>query len=219
MKSVLSVGNDVDEICFKHLSDSLQAPLIFSVGDNPERSTKLRSYIRVISGGGNIGKPNKRVEFVIRFTHELPATELAKVIKDHMESEFGVRILTKQLNLPHSSFNFWLKGILIEIPEAAVKVHIVSNLMECGLRDTREKLSGKMHLHEKLVWVLEKTMEHEKKTYPNEALEWIKAHEHKFHVECCNSIAKELVAVMNTYGNSFISRWGPQAEIREMPSW
>ena len=74
MKAVLSVGKNIEEICFEHLSDSLQAPLIFIVGDIPGHSTKLRAYSRVVSGGGNVDKTNKHVGFVIRLTHEMPAT-------------------------------------------------------------------------------------------------------------------------------------------------
>ena len=51
MKVILSVRNDIEEICFEKLSDSLQAPLIFSAGDIPVRSNKLIPYIRVFSVG------------------------------------------------------------------------------------------------------------------------------------------------------------------------
>ena len=49
-----------------------------------------------------------------------------------MECEFGVRIFAKKLNLPHTTFKFWLKVILIELPEAAVKAQIVADVAECG---------------------------------------------------------------------------------------
>ena len=51
MRAVLNVGNDIEEVCFEHLSDSLTAPILFSEGDIPQRNTKLRAYIRVVSGG------------------------------------------------------------------------------------------------------------------------------------------------------------------------
>ena len=176
MKAVLNVGNDIEEVCFEHLSDSITAPILFSEGGIPQRNTKLRAYIRVVSGEGNVNKPNKRVGFVIRLAHEMPAQEFARTISSDMECEFGVRIFAKKLNLPHTTFKFWLKGILIKLPEAAVKAQIVADLAECGFNGDKVRLAEKLNLQAKKVWVSEKTREHEKKTYPEEALEWIKNH-------------------------------------------
>ena len=149
----------------------------------------------------------------------MPAQEFARTISSDMECEFGVRIFAKKLNLPHTTCKFWLKGILIKIPEAAVKAQIVADLVECGFNGDKVRLAEKLNLQAKQVWVSEKTREHEKKTYPEEALEWIKNHGQQYHVECCNSIIAELTAAMKIYGKDFSARWGPKAEIREMPSW
>ena len=84
MKAVFLVGNDIEEICFEPLSSSIAAPLLFSEDALPARVTKQRDYIRVVSGGGNVNKPGKRVGFVVRLAHNEAPANLAQAIRSDM---------------------------------------------------------------------------------------------------------------------------------------
>ena len=219
MKAVFSVGNDIEEICFEPLSSSIAAPLLYSEADTPTRATLQRNYIRVVSGGGNVNKPGKRVGFVVRLAHnEAPAT-LAQAIRSDMQNEFGVSIYAKRLNLPHTTSRHWLKGILVDLPANAVQDQIVSDLIACGFPGTAEHLCGKINLEAKNVWISEKAKEIEKKAYNAQALAFIDTHGKQYHIECCNSIREDVTKYLDIYKGNFCARWGPKAEIRTMPTW
>ena len=151
MKAVFSVGNDIEEIFFKPLSSSIPAPLLFSEYALHARAKKQRDYICVVSGGGNVNKPGKRVGFVVRLAHNEAPANLAQAIRSDMQNEFGVSMYAKRLNLLHTTTRHWLKGILVELPANAVKDQIVSDPIACGFPGTVEHICGKINLEAKNV--------------------------------------------------------------------
>jgi hypothetical protein len=153
ISKVLDISHDLDDTSVEHLSDSRPAPVLDMLCDIPEHLTLIHAYIRAVSGYSNLKKVDKRIQFVIRIAHNLEAQDLARSISGDLQTEIGAQCYVKRLNLPHTTYVCWLKGILTTSPEDAVKDYIVSDLLASNYGGTRGELTRKVGFEKKQVWV------------------------------------------------------------------
>ena len=160
----------------EHLSDSRPAKLLHSVEDIPIRFTLVHAYIRAVSGYSNLTKEGRRIQFVIRVSHNIEPKDFVRSISVDLKEEIGAMCYVKNLNLTYTEFACWLKGILKTFPEAAVKDQFVTDLMVSGYAGTREDLERKMAFEKNQVWVDNAIRKREEQEFSAEAQAFIKCY-------------------------------------------
>ena len=89
LSSVFDISHDLDDTSIKHLSDSRPAKLLHSVEDIPNRFTLVHAYIRALFGYSNLTKEGRRIQFVIRVSHNIEPKDFARSISVNIKEEIG----------------------------------------------------------------------------------------------------------------------------------